>query len=222
MGKIKKEPPVTKKEQKKHVKISEHPEELITAFRLLLNQCQKDNIQMPVARASNPLQNTKRDDLENLLSRLAKESIKVCKEAGCGQLIVKPFFAGVPRGKEWEVNRRYYLDLAGIARENGVVILLENQCRDVNGHWVRGICSDADEAVAWINRLNKEAGEERFGFCMDVGAGSLCGQNMQDFAVLLGERIKAVVLRDCDGHNETSMFPFIGIGWDSHKQTGQV
>lgn len=198
--------------QKKQIRLSEHPEELSNKFKPLLEQCQKDKFRMPVARAPYLLRNTERGDLEKVLSDLTKEGIKVCGQAGCQFLIVKPLFAGVLLGREWESNRKYYLDLVKTARENDVVILLENQCRDVNGHLVRGVCSDADEAAAWIDQLNQESGEERFGFCMDAGACSLCGQNMQDFAVSLGERIKAVILRDCDGHTETSMLPFTSVG----------
>jgi sugar phosphate isomerase/epimerase len=201
----------------RELEIFGHPGKLCNSFRLLLEQCQKDNIRIPVARAPYLHRSTERGGLGELLSILAKESIKVCKEAGCSRLIVKPLFAGAPLGREWEVNQKYYLGLVETARENDIVILLENQCRDVNGHLIRGVCSDADEAAAWIDRLNKEAGEECFGFCMDVGACSLCGQNMQEFAVSLGERIKAVILRDCNGHNETSMLPFTSVGRGSSQ-----
>ena len=192
----------------RELEIFGHPGKLCNSFRLLLEQCQKDNIRIPVARAPYLHRSTERGGLGELLSILAKESIKVCKEAGCSRLIVKPLFAGAPLGREWEVNQKYYLGLVETARENDIVILLENQCRDVNGHLIRGVCSDADEAAAWIDRLNKEAGEECFGFCMDVGACNLCGQNMYDFALALGKRIRAVILRDCNGAGESSLLPF--------------
>ena len=89
-----------------------------------------------------------------------------------------------------------------------MTILLENQCRDMNGHLVQGVCADGREAASWVDRLNEEAGEERFGFCIDTGACSLCGQDMQEFALSLGKRTKAVILRECDGHTECSRLPF--------------
>lgn len=193
------------------IKISEHPDKLAGTFRSLLEQCKKEHIQMPIARAPYLLRNTVRSDLKELLMLLTKESIKVCGQAGCQYLIIRPLFAGIKREDEWGVNRRYYLELADIAKENNVIILLENQCRDVNGHLVRGICSDAEEATTWVDSLNEEAGEERFGFCMDAGVCTLCGQDLREFAVALGSRIKAVILRDCDGHCETSMLPFTCI-----------
>lgn len=194
--------------KEKMASLSEHPEELCDRFQQLTEECKKESVRIQVVRAPHLNRNTKREDLNGLLARLAEESIKACKKAGCGYLIVRPLFSGVERGSEWEANRKFYLGLSGLAKQNGVMILLENQCRDINGSLIRGICSDAAEAVSWIDRLNEESGEERFGFCMDVGACSLCGQDMQEMAVLLGSRMKAVILRDCDGIHENAMLPF--------------
>lgn len=187
--------------------ISGYPEKLHDYLKPLLENCGENSVRIPVACAPYLKRDTKRADLNDLLIRLTEESIRVCGQAGCKCLIVRPLFSGVERGFEWKVNREYYLGLAEIARENNVTILLENQCRDNNGHLVRGICSDA-EAVVWVDRLNEEAGEERFGFCMDVGACTLCGQDMLGFAATLGKHIKAVILCDCNGHDEASMLPF--------------
>lgn len=188
--------------------ISEHPEKLSDYLKPLLENCRKNSVGISVARAPYLKRDTKRTDLNELLIRLTEESIRVCGQAGIRCLIVRPLFSGVERGLEWKVNREYYLGLTEVARENNVTILLENQCRDNNGHLVRGICSDAEEAAVWVDRLNGEAGEKRFGFCMDVGACTLCGQDMLGFATVLGSRIKVVILRDCNGHDEASMLPF--------------
>lgn len=202
----------SKREPEETLRISEHPEELYPYMQPVLRECAEKAVRIPAARAPYLSRNTKRQDLGELLACLAEESIRVCGQAGCNCLIVRPLFAGVARGSEWEVNRRFYLRLANTAREHKVMLLLENQCRDQNGKLVRGICADADEAVSWIDRLNEECGEERFGFCMDAGVCSLCGQDMREFAVVLGSRIKAVVLRDCDGIHENAMVPFTCIG----------
>lgn len=188
--------------------VAEEPEKLEEALSNLLSLCQSNQLQVSLARAPYFLRNTKRNDLNQRIRELAVESIRNCGKIGCKQLIIRPLFAGVEPGQEWEVNREYYGSLADVAREQGVTILLENQCRSVNGHLVRGICSDASEAAEWIDRLNKEVGEERFGFCLDAGVCNLCGQDMNEMVRTLGKRTKAVIIRDCDGHNESSMLPF--------------
>lgn len=207
------------KEKKKPIFVSEQPEKLPESVALLLNQCKEQQVNIPIARAPYLLRTTERVDLTELLSGLAKESIKTCGRAGCGLLIVQLIFAGIQYGAEWEVNRRFYLGLVDIAKKNNVTILLENQYRDINGYLVRGICTDADDVTAWIDRLNEEVGEERFGFCMDVGVCTLCGQGMQEFILTLGNRIKAVILRDCDGYHETSMLLFTCVNNRGQSQT---
>lgn len=209
LGRERKDPNfILNKKTERSIRISEHPEEMYSCLQLLSDECREKSVRIGVARAPYLNRDTKREDLGELLTQLARESIRVCGQAGCRYLIVLPLFSGIERGCEWKVNRKYYLGLADLARQNNVMILLENQCRDYNGSLSRGICADAGEAAVWIDRLNEESGEERFGFCMDVGACSLCGQNMQEFAVLLGGRMKAVVLRDCDGVHENAMLPF--------------
>ncbi len=197
-----------RKRKKDEILISEHPEELPDSMKAVLYQMMEKAVHFSAATAPYLRRDTKRVDLSGLLERLTEESIRACGRIGCRNLIVRPLFAGVPDKELWEVNRRYYLRLAGEAKKNDVRILLENQCRDVNGHLVRGVCSSGIEAAEWVDTLNREAGEERFGFCVDAGACNLCGQNMYDLVFALGERIKAVILRDCDGANESSLLPF--------------
>lgn len=197
-----------RKRKKDEVWISEHPEKLAESTKAVLYQMIEKAVRISVAAAPYLQRGTKRGDLNGLLKKLAEESIKMCGRIRCKNLVIRPLFAGIPAEELWGINRKYYLELAEEAKKNNVKILLENQCRDINGHLVRGICSDGREAAGWVDVLNEAAGEERFGFCMDVGACNLCGQNMFDFAQVLDRRIKAVILRDCDGTNESSMLPF--------------
>lgn len=187
--------------------ISEEPSALAGHFRRMTEAC-AEKLSMPIARAPYLLRDTKREDLTGLLQEIHRESIRFCGNMECESIVIRPFVLGKSREETWEANRAYYLALLPAARENHVSILLENQCRSLGGHWVRGLCSDGEEAAAWVDRLNEEAGEERFGFCMDVGTCNLCGQDMYDFAATLGKRLKAVCLRDCNGSEESSSLPF--------------
>lgn len=188
--------------------VFKNPEKMNEVMLPLLKQCKARKVNMPVAYAPYLERSTKHNDLNELLFVLAKESIKLCGQAGCKSLVVRPLFAGITSADLWERNKAYYLGLADLAKEQNVCILLENQCKDFNGHLVRGICASTEEAVDWIDRLNEAVGEKRFGFCMDVGVCSLCGQNMYDFIMGVGDRIKAVILRECNGNQESAMLPF--------------
>lgn len=125
------------------------------AIAALLSQYHAGGLSAPAARAPWLPLDTKRTDHSGLLLSLAQESLRLCGEAGSETLIVKPLFSGVPRGEEWEVNRAFYLSLIPAARENGVTILLENQCHDHDGHLVRGLCSDPGKAAVWVDRLER-------------------------------------------------------------------
>lgn len=180
-------------------------------------------VSFSIAYAPYLKRDTKHTDLNEKIERLAFESIRICGKAGCRYLVVRPLFAIAeeePAGTDalWEQNRRFYLSLVEEAKEQHVMILLENQCKDVNGHLVRGICADSEEAVRWVDELNRMAAArygqretEYFGFCMNVGTYNLCGQNMYEAATVLQGRVKAVILRDCDGHREASLLPFTAV-----------
>lgn len=126
-------------------------------------------------------------------------------------MIVSPLSVGIAGADAWTVNRQYYLHMAEVVKDYQVTILLENQTKSLGGHLVRGLCSDEFEAVKWIDSLNEAVGKELFAFNLDVGNCNLCGQNMQDFILTLGNRLKSVTLRDNDGNQESSMLPFTAV-----------
>jgi len=191
--------------------LCEHPEELYDSLGPLLEQCRRRNVRYTTVRAPYLRRDTIRSDSETFITRLAEESTAICGRTGCRYLIVRPLSAGIPSENLWERNRAFYLDLAERAKKYDMQILLENQCRDYNGHLLRGLCADSGQAVQWIDALNEAAGEERFGFCMDVGVCNICGQNMYDFILALEKRLKTVILRDCDGNNESALLPFTAV-----------
>lgn len=215
--------------------VSESPQRLHDCLEPMLAGCGKKNLKTSVARMPYLPRDTRRGDLGELMGRLAREALRACGRAGCRTIIVRPLsYGALPADGNpgdggvlrdfgtdagGDLNREYFLGLADAARENGVMILLENQCRDVNGHLVRGFCADGSDAAAWVDRLNDAAGEERFGFCMDVGACSLCGADIREFAVTLGRRIKTVILRDCDGRAEGGMLAFTSVSVGGRPRT---
>lgn len=93
----------------------------------------------------------------------------------------------------------------------GNMVLLKNQYRNFNGHYIRGRFCDGIETAKTIDEMNHEADFEKYGFCLDVGVCNLCGQNMYDYILALGNRIKAVILRDNDGDKDNSLLPFTSV-----------
>lgn len=160
---------------------------------------------------------TKRTDLNEMLADLCVDCIKEIEGLGVTRFIAQSLSIGIAMEDEWNANREYYLRLAGALTNVESKILLVNQCKNVEGHYTRGLCSSASEAADWVDQFNQLAeergfGAERFGFCMDTGAYNLCGINMQDVAHVLGERILAVIVRANDGHQDVAALPFTCVG----------
>ncbi len=164
-------------------------------------------------------------ELNDIYRTLAKETLYSAIATGCESIVVRPLFYGIDVKDEWEVNRSFYLELAEIAEKekSPITILIVNMAKDVNGHLVRGICTEPHDACRWVDELNgqcqqidvQEEGiaannKKRFGFCFDIGTATLCGQDLFSAIRPLGDRLKAVIIRDNDGVHDVSMLPFTG------------
>ena len=177
-------------------------------FARFIQKCSEKCVPINAMRAPRLEWNTKRTDLNGLMLQIGKDCIEECARVDCRYIVIQPLFSGIPKADIWKENHKYYNILGHLAKNVGIRILMENQCSYFNGHFVRGVCADVTVASEWIDTLNEELGEEIFGFCLDTGACHLCGQDMGEMAVILGERAKAVLIRECDGIHEASRLPF--------------
>lgn len=157
------------------------------------------------------------NSLFHLLLRINIECINLCSMVNCRKIVIPPVCFQDNNKTGQKMNREYYNALSKAAAENHVMILLENQYLNFNGNLIRGTFSDSGRAVEFINRLNAEAGQEIYGFCMDVGVCSLCGQDMREYLLPLGKYIKSVIIRDCDGQNDGALLPFTCVGHGRSK-----
>lgn len=191
-----------------NMKNPKDPKEMYGLLKPIYTECHNRGIKFPVAHAPQLNPNTKRHDLNDFLYELTEECIRISRRIGCKYLIVPPLFAGISHNELWNVNAEYYRKLVNVAKEMDLVLLIKNQCRDMNGHLVRGMFCDAQETIEFIDMLNAEFETEILGFCLDTGICNLCGQDMYDFTNILGKRLKAVILRDNDGYTDSSLLPF--------------
>ncbi len=206
------------KREKGKVYLSENPEKLPEEMNKAFATSAKElGLHLPVAMAPTVAAETihsKKTDIgkvNDTLKLLAKETLKLAIAEKCESIIVPPIYLGLSPKEEWEVNSSFYQELSKIADDAGsdIRILLKNMTKDINGHFVRGICAEAEEAVKWIDELNAKAGKkDRFGFCFDVGNATLCGQDLKEVIVPLGERLQAVIVRDLDGVHDAALLPY--------------
>lgn len=145
--------------------------------------------------------------------------IEVCAALGTEHLIVHPgiFDRGLPASlqAEWEWNMTFYRSLIPTLKKTGVICCLENMFTVHNGRIIGAVCSDPQEAIAYIDALNAEAGETLFGFCLDTGHALLTGQDIGRFVTLLGDRLVTLHVHDNDGQRDQHIAPYMGkVDWD--------
>lgn len=188
------------------------PKEMYGFLKPIYTECNDRDIRFSFAIAPYVVSEAKDYNLNEFLYKLTEECIRVCGETGCKYLIIHPAFAGISIDRLQKVNAEYCRKLVTVAKEMDVVLLLRNQCRNINGHLIRGMFCDAEETIRFIDKINLELETENLAFCLDTGNCNICGQEMYDFISILGNRLKAVILRDNDGKTDGSLLPFTSMG----------
>lgn len=144
----------------------------------------------------------------------AKKSIELASFLGSKYVVIHPITETFVLGpKELrERNLELYGSLIDTAKTSGVTICLENMWNSRNGNIFECTCTDPNEAVDYIDTLNKMAGEERFGFCFDVGHATLCGKYMKNTLITLGDRVKALHIHDTSKTADLHTLPYSQMG----------
>ena len=153
--------------------------------------------------------------------RMLKKIIMLCGYAGCPHLVTHPLMrvgdpaVTPPADVDHPANVEMYTALIPEARRYGVTVCLENLVFRHKNSPVYGSANDPHCGAEMVDRLNAAAGEELFGFCLDVGHASLLGQDVALAMRTLGKRIKTLHLHDNDGFMDRHMLPFTGTAdWD--------
>lgn len=143
---------------------------------------------------------------EYLLSVVDK-IVAVCAFVGCPALVVHPYYSG-DNAKDREINLAMYRRLMPKAKEYGVKICLENAFLTFNGRIIECYCTGAEANCELIDFLNAEAGEEIFGFCLDVGHANITGKDLRAYINTLGKRLTILHIHDNDGQGDKHMIPY--------------
>ena len=149
--------------------------------------------------------------IQNLVPRFPRV-FEFCSLLGVKQIIVHPIQRGIFAGHEKEIfdlNVKFYKDLAPLAKANGLKIAIENmwQRHPVNKQIVDDICADPKELAAMYDALNDP---EAFTVCLDVGHVALCRREPADALRILGhDRLGALHVHDVDYIDDLHTLPGI-------------
>lgn len=186
-------------------KITEHPKLMFTYPQKLMDAVASSEMSFEMALAPiHPYKDDKTDH-SDLLFELTESAIKLCSRAGCKYLMVRPV---AREQSEYDRVTAWYEKLVPAAEENDVKIVVSNQARYHEGHYIRGIFAEAEDLAGWLDMMNEKAGREVFVAALDVGNANLCGQDLLEMIRVYGERLKIVELRENNGQEEACMLPF--------------
>ena len=153
------------------------------------------------------------------LLEVTKKMIAVAGYLDSPCIVVHPWGdCNVSKEEEIEVNMSLYRALMPTAKQYGVKICLENLYSVQDRNFFSGICSEPEEACMYIDRLNEEAGEELFGFCLDVGHVRCAGGNLYRYIKTLGKkRLTTLHIHDNNGACDSHMIPYTQMNMSGSK-----
>ena len=194
-------------------------EEIVEYFRPYKEAADKYGIKIHQAHA--PFPSYIHED--EATTAIAQESVKKCfpilKMMDCRYLVVHPCFGNYAErmeyDDEWDLNIKFYSSLIEDAKKYDVIVCLENMFTARKGKVYDAICSDPNEAAAYVDELNSIAGEKRFGFCFDTGHALLLGKDQYLTLKQLGDRVDVLHMQDNDGWDDQHVAPFMGtLDWE--------
>ncbi len=194
-------------------------DEVEAYFAEELAEIRKHNLKIGQAHAPFPAYVTDRPETLDYMINIYKRCIEYCDLVGCPYLIIHGISltesdtVNTPESIR-ELNYKLYESLIPTLLKNNVTVCLENLF-SFSGRLVEGMCSDAHEAVEFIDTLNAKAGREVFGFCLDTGHLALVRKSFRTYIHTVGHRIKTLHVHDNNATNDHHLMPFTGvINWE--------
>lgn len=181
--------------------------ELLDRYRPVKEAMKRHNISFGQAHAPFPLHVEGADDVNAYLIQMIEKECAICRYLECPALVVHPYSCA-DKEKEKEINLAMYRKMIPAGKKYGVTLCLENMFRFENGHATAGACGEAAEACWYIDTLNKEAGEDIFGYCFDVGHANLSSRNIRQELRTLGHRLTILHIHDNDGLFDLHQIPY--------------
>ena len=159
-------------------------------------------------------------EYEEYMVKVLQNCIYANDYIGSRNIVIHPFYYGynedISIADEMEMNIRRFAQLIPAAKEHGVKICIENLFYHCDKRKIYP-CSTGTmaNAVMLLDELNRLAGEECFGFCLDTGHLLLCSQEIKSSLLALGKRLEALHVHDNNGVSDQHLAPYSGVfDWD--------
>ena len=148
-----------------------------------------------------------KEDVNQYMIMVVEKLCRACAFLGCPAIVVHPVSRTL-KEDELATNFALYRALIPVAKETGVKICLENIFSRRPGRVIEGRLANAADACRMIDILNREAGGDYFGFCLDVGHANLTNRNIKEYVKELGDRLTILHIHDNNGFDDMHMIPY--------------
>lgn len=185
---------------------SQDIEKILDYYRPIKEALDKNEISLCQSHAIFPPYVHDNEELSDHLFEVMEKNFAVCAFLECPCMVVHPW-SDYDKELERKVNIDYYTKLIPIAKKYGVKVCLENMFFKNARINLKGCCGSAKEAAWYIDTLNEIAGEELFGYCLDVGHANLSRQNLFEYVKTLGHRLMVLHMHDNNGIDDQHLAP---------------
>ena len=203
-------------------------EEIQEHYAQTLAVIRKNGLEIVQAHAPFECYAPHRPDITEYAISIYKKIIPFLDDLGCKNLIIHGMtknenMAYLSAEDAEAINLHMYESLIPtLQKAKGLKVCLENLPTDTftlgRGFW-EGCCSDPHTAAEWIDRLNKKAGKECFGLCLDTGHLNLLRKPFYSYVPVLGSRLCALHLHDNLQNSDSHLLPYVGsVVWDDLLQ----
>lgn len=188
---------------------------ILEAMRPYKEAAEKYGVGFGQAHAPFPSYVKENDFVNGKVLDALKKCVEICAYVGCPHLIVHPAFFDYDNrmdpDTEWDANIKLYTALIPVLKKCHVTCCLENMFTGRKGKIYEAICSDFNEAAAYIDELNDIAGEKCFAFCLDTGHALLLGHDIYTAIMQIGDRLETLHIHDNNGQSDQHIAPYMGI-----------
>lgn len=182
-------------------------EEIYAHYKPIKEAGEKYGVEFFQAHAPFPIWAKDREDINEYMQKALNICFEMCGYLGVRHLVVHSITRST-KEKEFAINLELYRKMIPMAKKYNVIVCLENLFVGFGSHMIEGSCANVSEACWYIDTLNKDAGEERFGFCLDVGHANLMGRDLREYIKALDQRLKVLHIHDNDGRTDSHMMPY--------------
>ncbi len=204
--------------------IFDHPMEQILAFyRSELDAIEKNGLAIGQCHAPFPAYKPDCPEFLDYAIGVYQKIIGFCGAAGCPYIVIHGYSRRVGTGllpKDVDaINEKLFSSLLPVLRQTkNVTVCMENlQAGGTMDRRISGHCHEAGPAADFIDEMNRRAGREAFGLCLDTGHLFLMHKDPYDYIPKLGGRIRILHIHDNDGIKDQHLAPYAGlIPWEDY------